>query len=76
MLPGLAANPGRLNGTDVDPLWPRVEELFHSALEQPELERETWLASQTGFAPEVRDEVRSLLAADRRHCALSAQTPA
>ena len=60
----------------MDPLWPRVEELFHSALQQPEPERETWLASQAGFAAAVREEVRTLLAADRRHGQLSAQTQA
>jgi serine/threonine protein kinase len=60
----------------MDPLWSRVEELFHSALEQPESEREAWLASQTGFDPAVCQEVRSLLAAHRRHGELSAQTPA
>jgi hypothetical protein len=38
----------------MDPLWQRVEELFHSALEQPESGRETWLAAQTGFDPAVR----------------------
>ncbi|MGA3024935.1 MAG: serine/threonine-protein kinase [Bryobacteraceae bacterium] len=57
----------------MDALWQRVEELFHSALQQPESEREAWLASQTGFDPAVRAEVRSLLAADRRHGELSAR---
>jgi serine/threonine protein kinase len=57
----------------MDPFWQRVEEAFHSALQQPESDRETWLASQAGFDPEVREEVRSLLAADRRHGELSAQ---
>ena len=57
----------------MDPLWQRVEELFHSALQQAESEREAWLASQTGFDPAVREEVLSLLAADRRHGQLSAQ---
>jgi serine/threonine protein kinase/tetratricopeptide (TPR) repeat protein len=76
MFPGRATNPGQLEGTYMDPLWQRVEELFHSALQQPESERETWLASQTGFDPAVYDEVRSLLAADRRHGELSAPTPA
>ena len=60
----------------MDLLWQRVEELFHSALQLPESERETWLASQTGLDPAVYDEVRSLLAADRRHGELSTQTPA
>ena len=60
----------------MDALWLRVEELFHSALEQPESGRETWLVAQTGFAPEVREEVRSLLAADRRNGELGAQAPA
>ena len=57
----------------MDSLWPRVEELFHSALQQPEAEREAWLASQTGSDPEVREEVQSLLTADRRHGHLSAR---
>jgi serine/threonine protein kinase len=60
----------------MDPLWQRVEELFHSALQQPESEREAWLASQTGFDPAVREEVLSLLVADRRHGRLSAQASA
>jgi len=60
----------------MEPLWWRVEELFHSALEQPESERETWLAAQTGADPEAREEVRSLLTADRRNSELSAQAPA
>jgi serine/threonine protein kinase len=60
----------------MDPLWQRVEELFHAALQQPESERETWLASQAGLDLAVYDEVRSLLAADRRHGELSAQIPA
>jgi len=51
----------------MDPLWRRVDELFNSALQQTESEREAWLASQTGVDPEVREEVYSLLAADRRH---------
>jgi serine/threonine protein kinase len=60
----------------MDLLWQRVEELFHSALEQPESEREAWLASQTGSDALVWEEVRSLLAADRRHGELSAQAVA
>lgn len=59
----------------MDPVWQCVEELFHSALKQPEGDRETWLAAQTGFDPPVLEEVRSLLAADRRHAELSAATP-
>src|ERR1035438_820535 len=43
----------------MEPIWPRVEELFCSALQQPESERETWVASQAGFDPEVREEARS-----------------
>ena len=57
----------------MDPLWRRVEELFHSALQQPESDRETWLDSQAEHDPVVREEVRSLLAADRRHGELSEQ---
>jgi tetratricopeptide (TPR) repeat protein len=56
--------------------WRRVEELFHSALQQPESEREAWLASQARFDPVVYQEVQSLVAADRRHGELSAPTPA
>lgn len=56
----------------MDSFWQRVEELFHSALQQPEAEGEAWLVAQTGFDPEMRDEVRSLLAADRRNRELSA----
>ena len=57
----------------MDPFWQRVEEAFHSALQQPEADRERWLASHAGFDPEVREEVRSLLAADRRSGELSTQ---
>ena len=57
----------------MDPFWQRVDELFHSTLQQPESERESWFASQIGFDPAVREEVLSLLAADRRHGQLSAQ---
>jgi eukaryotic-like serine/threonine-protein kinase len=56
----------------MDPFWQRVEELFDSALQQPEAEREAWLASQTGFDRELREEVLSLVAADRRNRELSA----
>jgi len=59
----------------MDPAWARVEELFHAALERPESEREAWLAAQTESAPGVLEEARSLLAADRRHGELCAQTP-
>jgi serine/threonine-protein kinase len=60
----------------MDPLWQRVEELFHAALEQPESERENWIAAQTGADPEVSEEVRSLLAADRRSGELGARVAA
>ena len=59
----------------MDPLWRRVEELFHAALQQPECDREAWLVSQA-VDPKVCEEVRSLLAADRRHSELSAQARA
>lgn len=42
----------------MDPLWQRAEELFHSALQQPEAAREAWLAAQTGVDPPVRQEAR------------------
>src|SRR5664280_1774380 len=60
----------------MDSHWRRVEELFHSALQQPESEREAWLASQARFDPAVYEEVQSLVAADRKHGELSAQAPA
>src|SRR5664279_253302 len=60
----------------MDPFWRRVDELFHAALQRPESQRETWLDSEAGLDPMIRDEVRSLLAADRRHFELIAQTPA
>src|ERR1700690_2600286 len=55
--------------------WRRIEELFHSALQQPESERETWLASQARNDPAVYQEVQSLVAADRRNGELGAQAP-
>ena len=58
--------------TSMDPLWPRVEELFHAALECPESEREAWLAAQAGIDPALREEVRSLLAADQWNVELAA----
>ena len=57
----------------MDLFWQRVEEAFHSALQQPESDRESWLAAQSGFDPAVREEARSLLAADRRQGELGAQ---
>src|ERR1039457_6235378 len=60
----------------MDSHWRRVEELFHSALQQPESEREAWLASQTRLDPAVYEEVQSLVAADRKHGELSVQAPA
>src|ERR1035437_4961635 len=59
----------------MDPFWQHVDELFHSTLQRPESEREAWLASEAGLDPEIREEVRSLIAADPRHAELSAQTP-
>ncbi len=60
----------------MDTLWERAEELFHSALQQPEAGRDAWLAEQAGVDPAVRHEVQSLLAADRRHDELSVETAA
>ncbi|HMC61836.1 MAG TPA: serine/threonine-protein kinase, partial [Candidatus Solibacter sp.] len=60
----------------MDPLWRRVDELFHSALERPESQRDAWLASEAGLDPSLREEVQSLLSADRRHGELSGQIPA
>jgi len=60
----------------VDAFWRNVEELFHAAVQQPEQERETWLASQSGFHPAVLEEVYTLLAGDRRHNELAAHCDA
>ncbi|MEM7354640.1 MAG: serine/threonine-protein kinase, partial [Acidobacteriota bacterium] len=43
--------------------WRRVEELFHDALEQPAAERRAWLEAACADAPELQQEVESLLAA-------------
>ena len=39
--------------------------LFEAALDQPETERETWVASRASDRPELLERVRSMLAADR-----------
>jgi len=59
--------------------WQRVAELFHAAREMSPSLRDAWLDAQTGGEAATRDEVRSLLAAERKHEGLSAQaacTPA
>lgn len=48
-----------------EPEWNLVESLFHRAVELPEGERDAWLAGQAAQAA-VRNEVRSLLAANRK----------
>ena len=53
--------------------WQRVAELFHAAREISLPLRDAWLEAQTGGEDATRDEVRSLLAAERRHEDLSAQ---
>ena len=45
-------------------LWQKVEELFHQALEQPMVERQTFLAQSCGQDDELRQEVEMLLARD------------
>ena len=60
----------------MDSSWRSIEDLFHAALEKPESERECWLAAQSGADSHVRNEVLSLLSADRKHCELSAQNRA
>ena len=47
------------------PAWPRVEELYHAALERPAAEREAFLDGACGGDEELRREVRSLLAHER-----------
>jgi serine/threonine-protein kinase len=41
--------------------WPKVEELYHAALEKPPAERETFLDQACGGDAELRREVQSLL---------------
>lgn len=53
--------------------WNRIEELYHAALELPAIERDAWLAAQSGYDTSTRREVASLLAALRKHEELSAQ---
>jgi len=45
--------------------WPRVEELYHAALEKPPAEREAFLADVCGPDEALRREVRSLLGYER-----------
>jgi len=54
-----------------EPDWNRVMELFLAARELPADRQEDWLERRTGTEGPLRDEVRSLLAADRRHVRLS-----
>src|SRR5580698_698354 len=42
--------------------WSRVEELFHTAQQQPIAERDAWIDAQTQEPEAVRNEVKSLLA--------------
>ena len=42
--------------------WRQVEELYHSAVERPQVEREAYLAAACGGDAELRREVESLLA--------------
>ena len=44
--------------------WNRIEEIFQSALERPEAEREQYVAQACGGDSELRSEVESLLASD------------
>src|SRR5207248_11408960 len=53
--------------------WKRVEHLFHEVLEQPEGERDAWLAAQA-VGPAIREEVQSLLDSLRRQDRLFAAT--
>jgi serine/threonine protein kinase len=56
--------------------WNRVTELFHAAHELPPAARSAWLMKQTGSEFVIRDEVQSLLAAERKHEKLSAEAAA
>src|SRR3974390_2556721 len=44
--------------------WNRIEEIFQSALERPEAERDEYVAQACGGDAELRSEVESLLASD------------
>ena len=44
--------------------WNRIEEIFQSALERPEAERDEYVAQACGGDSELRSEVESLLASD------------
>lgn len=66
-----------MNRRDSNPMgqpeidWLRVEELFYGAHAMPASAVDAWLESQTRGDPATREEVRSLLAAERRHAILS-----
>src|SRR5579884_3507920 len=53
------------------PSWAEVEELFFAALEAPAEDRDRWI-DEAARAPEVADEVRSLLQAHARAAAPAA----
>jgi serine/threonine protein kinase len=53
--------------------WDRAAELFQAALEQPMSTRAAWVEAQSAYDRATRDEVKSLLTAERAHqdlCAL------
>ena len=43
------------------PSWPKVEELYHAALEKQPAEREAFVAEACGEDQDLRNEIRSLL---------------
>ena len=47
--------------------WDRAAELFQAALEQPMSTRAAWVEAQSTYDRATRDEVKSLLAAERTH---------
>lgn len=46
--------------------WQRIEELYHSALEQPPDERADWLAKTCAGDESLRREIEALLEANER----------
>src|ERR1017187_1900313 len=70
-LPSPDPKPARDLPVRDDVPWRRVDELFHAAMKKPVAERDAWLDAQAAAGDEVREEVRSLLAALSTHEELS-----
>jgi serine/threonine protein kinase len=51
--------------------WRKIEDLFHQALEQPELERQLWLSKACAGDASLLGEVQSLLESDKSAASVS-----